>query len=121
MPDTGTSIIVGFTTVLMPVVMLLATYYVKRQEEEGKNEVKSNELLEAQLAATNAAKDKIDAELRDYRTLTEHKLEVFRETVASLIARVHALELWVLKNGIPALADVPALAPVPAPAPEGKK
>jgi len=104
-PDTGTSIIVGLTTLLMPVVMLLATYYVKRQENEGKNEVKSNELLEAQLTATNAAKDKIDTELRDYRVLTEHKLDTFRETIASLVARVHALELWVLKNGIPALAD----------------
>ena len=101
MLDNGTPIIVGLLTLIMPLLMLFANEYIKRQTAEASNDMKNNELLQAQLAATTAAKDRLDAEFKGYKTTAEVEMESFRETVAQLISQVHALELWVSKNGIP--------------------
>ena len=101
MQENGTSIIVGLLTIIMPLLMLFANEYIKRQTAEASNDMKNNELLQAQLAATTAAKDRLDAEYKGYKVKTEAEMDSFRDTVAQLISQVHALELWVSKNGIP--------------------
>lgn len=99
--DSSTSIIIGLVTLLMPVITLVANNYIKRQENEAKNDMRNSELLQSQLTATTAAKDRLDTEFREYKAKMEAKLEVLNDTVSALVSQVHTLELWVSKNNIP--------------------
>lgn len=93
-------IVIAALTLLMPAIMLFAGWFIKHQENKAKDDMKNSELLTAQLAATNAAKDKIELEFKAYRAMVEEDIEAFRTTIARLVSQVHTLELWVAKNNL---------------------
>lgn len=93
-------VMIAAISVLMPAIMVVAGWFIRHQENKAKDDVKNTEMLMAQLNATNAAKEKIEAEFKAYRVMVEADIEAFRITIAKLVSQVHALELWVTKNNL---------------------